>query len=310
MRILLTGSTGQLGHCLQSTLASVGTVIIAPRERMDLSQPELVRATIRGIAPDLIVNPAAYTAVDRAESESELAYAINAESPRVMAEEAKRLGAGLIHYSTDYVFNGNKQDAQGNLVPYLETDVTDPINAYGASKLAGENAIRASGCQYLIFRTSWVYSLFGKNFLLTMLRLANERDELKIVADQWGAPSSAPWLAASTTDILNQYTSVLGDKAAAQIWWKKNSGTYHMTPSGFTSWCGFTEEIVSLAVKQGLLTKAAPKIIGIPASDYPTPAKRPMNSRLNTSVLARQFGLALPTWQVALADCLAHAGPD
>jgi dTDP-4-dehydrorhamnose reductase len=304
MKILLTGSTGQLGHYLQSTLATIGTVIIAPREQMDLSQPELVRASIRDIKPDLIVNPAAYTAVDRAESERELAYAINAESPQVMAKEAKRLGIALVHYSTDYVFNGEQHAPNGELTPYFETDATDPINVYGASKLAGENAIRASGCDHLILRTSWVYSLFGKNFLLTMLRLANEREELKIVADQWGAPSSAPWLATATTEILAQYKSMLAEESAAQIWWEKNSGTYHMTPTGFTSWCGFTEEIVRLAAQQNLLGKPAPRISGIPASDYPTPAKRPMNSRLNTDLLAKQFALSIPSWQEALAECL------
>lgn len=300
MKILLTGSSGQLGHALQRSLQGLGEIIIPPRDQMDLSQPDLLRQTIRALQPDLIVNPAAYTAVDRAESDAELAHRVNAIAPAIMAEEAKRLGAGLIHYSTDYVFDGSKHDAAGSLIPYEEQDPPCPINVYGKTKLEGELAIQASGCHHLILRTSWVYSMFGKNFLLTILRLANERDELKIVHDQWGAPSPAPWIADITAQILAQ----LQGAESPQEWWAKNSGLYHLTPAGHTSWCGFTEEIISQAQSLGLLEKAAPKVSGIPASDYPTPARRPVNSRLNTARLEKQFGLTLPDWQSTLVVCL------
>lgn len=299
MRILLTGSSGQVGHALSSALQGLGSVIIPAREQMDLSKPELLRQTIRAIAPDLIVNPAAYTAVDRAESEPQLAHRINAIAPAIMAEEAKKLGAALIHYSTDYVFDGSKRNAADEIIPYDEQDPPCPVNVYGQTKLEGELAIRASGCKHLIFRTSWVYSMFGKNFLLTILRLANERAELKIVNDQWGAPSSAPWIAEMTAQVLAQSQGA----DSPQEWWSKNSGLYHLTPSGYTSWCGFTEEIISQALRLGLLDKAAPIVSGIPASAYPTPARRPANSRLNISKFEKQFGLSLPGWQSALAAC-------
>lgn len=299
MRILLTGSSGQLGHALQHSLQGLGEIIIPPREQLDLSQPDLLRQTIRAIAPDLIINPAAYTAVDKAESEPQLAHMINAIAPGILAEEAKKLGAGLIHYSTDYVFDGSKRAATGELLPYEEQDLPCPINVYGESKREGELAIQASGCDHLILRTSWVYSMFGKNFLLTILRLAKERDELRIVNDQWGSPSPAPWIADMTAQILAQ----LQGAKSPQEWWSKNSGLYHLTPAGYTSWCGFTEEIISQALRLELLDKAAPKVSGIPASDYPTPARRPVNSRLNTSRFEKQFGLALPGWQSALVAC-------
>lgn len=303
MRILLTGSSGQLGHALSTALQGLGSVIIPPRAQMDLSQPDLLRQTIRAIAPDLIINPAAYTAVDKAESEPQLAHLINALAPAIMAEEAKKLGAALIHYSTDYVFDGSKRNAAGDFTPYDEQDSPGPLNVYGKTKLEGELAIRASGCHHLIFRTSWVVSMFGKNFLLTILRLAKERTELKIVNDQWGAPSPAPWLAGMTAQVLAQMHAAV----APQEWWSKNSGLYHLTPSGYTSWCGFTEEIIRLATAQalelGLLDQAPPIVSGIPASEYPTPARRPVNSRLSTSKFEKQFALSIPDWQTALAAC-------
>jgi dTDP-4-dehydrorhamnose reductase len=301
MKILLTGSTGQVGHALLQTLAPFSDIVAPTRAQCDLSQAESVRETIRQYQPDLIINPAAYTAVDKAESEPELAHAINAIAPKVMAEEAKKLGIGLIHFSTDYVFEGNKVDANNQLASYFEDDATNPVNEYGKSKLAGELAIQASGCQYLIFRTSWVYSLFGKNFLLSMLNLAKQRDELNIVNDQWGAPTSADWLASTTCTIVQQLI-----QAQNHIdWWSNHQGLYHITPNGKTSWQGFTKEIMRIATELQLLTKAAPIIHGIPSSSYPTPASRPSNSCLNTNKLAQQFQLTMPTWQDVLKDVLS-----
>ncbi|MES2049501.1 MAG: dTDP-4-dehydrorhamnose reductase [Pseudomonadota bacterium] len=302
MRILLTGSTGQVGHALQNALQGMGEIIIPARENMDLSQPELVRATIQQIRPDLIINPAAYTAVDLAEREPELARTINAIAPGIMAEEAKKLGAALIHYSTDYVFDGSKHDASGKLLAYTESDVPCPINVYGKTKLEGEQLIRASGCDHLILRTSWIYSNFGKNFLLTMLRLARERDELRVVNDQWGAPSSAVWLAATTRAIIKQLQAT----NSTQLWWSKNKGLYHLTPSGLTSWCGFAEEIFRLAKSGNMLEKPAPRLVGIPSSEYPTPARRPINSCLNSDLFKRQFSLDLPSWQSELSNCMTR----
>lgn len=300
MKILLTGTTGQLGHALLSSLQSAATIIVPERHEMDLSKPEQLRTIIRQIKPDLIINPAAYTAVDKAETEPELAHAINAIAPGVMAEEAKNLNAALIHYSTDYVFDGDKRNADGGLQPYIESDPAGPINVYGKTKLAGEQAIHQSGCRHLIFRTSWVYSLFGKNFLLTMLRLANEREELSIVNDQWGAPSPTDWLATATAHIIT-----LSQKTEnPDQWWNQHQGVYHMTPKGKTSWCGFAENIMVQASASGLLTKAAPLVKGIPASQYPTPASRPVNSCMDTGKLVAHFGLLIPTWEEALVTCM------
>lgn len=300
MRILLTGNTGQVGHALKSALQGLGEIIIPSREKMDLSQPELVRATIQQIRPDLIINPAAYTAVDLAEREPDLAHTINAIAPGVMAEEAKKLGAALIHFSTDYVFDGSKRDANGALLVYTENDAPCPINVYGKTKLEGERLIRASGCDHLILRTSWIYSTFGKNFLLTMLRLARERDELRVVNDQWGAPNSAAWLAETTHAILKQ----MQNAKSTRLWWSHNNGLYHLTSSGFTSWYGFTEEIFHLAKLENLLEKSEPQLIGISTGEYPTPARRPLNSCLDNSKLSREFKLPIPTWQHLLQTVL------
>ena len=303
MKILLTGTTGQLGHTLQKLLAGEHELITPTRQQLDLSQPQTVAAYIRDVRPELIINPAAYTAVDKAESEAELAYAINALSPAAMAEAARELKIGLIHYSTDYVYHGDKHDAAGQRIPYVESDETGPQNVYGASKLAGEQAIVRSGCAYLIFRTSWVYSRFGKNFLLTMLRLAGERDELRVVNDQWGAPTPALAIAETTEQILGQ----LQASDDARAWWKTHQGTYHLTARGQTSWCGFTEAIMREAAALGMLSKAAPLVSGIPASEYPTPAKRPSNSCLDVSKLENAFTLTLPGWEDALRHCLQSA---
>ena len=300
MKILLTGTTGQLGHTLLPLFNAHYEVVAPTRQELDLSDAAAIEAFVAECRPDLIINPAAYTAVDKAETEPDVAHAINAVAPAVLAEQAKKLGIGLIHFSTDYVYDGGLRDAQGGLPSYTEDAQTNPLNVYGKTKLAGEQAIIASGCDYLIFRTSWVYSTFGKNFLLTMLRLANERDELRVVNDQWGAPTSANSIAKVTANIVGQ---LLAAEDAAQ-WWASHRGIFHLTTQGRTSWCGFTEEIVRLAATTGRLTKAAPKVIGIPAVEYPTPAKRPTNSCLDTTLLSTTFGLQAPTWQDALIDCL------
>lgn len=303
MRILLTGTSGQLGHALLPPLSRLpATAIIhAPqRAELDLSNAAQLRLCINDFKPDLIINPAAYTAVDLAESEAEKAHAINATAPAIMAEEARKLGAGLIHYSTDYVFAGDKADAAGNWQAYVEADATSPLNVYGKTKLAGEQAIIASGCQHLILRTSWVYSNFGKNFFLTMLKLARERDQLRVVNDQWGTPNSADWLAATTCEILAQ----LQQSKDAVNWWQQFGGVYHLSAAGATNWFAFASAIIELADQQNKLGKPAPQISGIPASEYPVPARRPHNSLLNTEKLQAVFGLSIPDWRIPLAGCM------
>jgi dTDP-4-dehydrorhamnose reductase len=306
MKILLTGTSGQVGHAIQEALQTLSgqcTLFTPKRDQLDLSQPDLVANTIRALQPDLIIHPAAYTAVDRAESEPALAHLINAKAVEVIAAEAKRLNIGLVHFSTDYVFDGAKRDALGELSSYNESDTPCPINVYGASKLAGETAIRASACQHLIFRTSWVYSLFGKNFLLTMLKLANERSELRIVNDQFGTPTSARWIAQVMQSIVQQLRAA----DSPQHWWQQQQGIYHLTPNGRTTWCDFTKEIMRLAQQNDLLKQAPPQVIGIPASEYPTPARRPINSCLDNQRLRQHFSIDIPSWQTALAECLQHS---
>jgi dTDP-4-dehydrorhamnose reductase len=273
LRILLTGATGQVGWELRRTLAPLGEVKPFDRFGLDLADTPPLVATVRALQPEVIVNAAAYTAVDKAETERDLAFAVNATAPRVLAEEAKRIGALLVHYSTDYVFDGGKAD------PYVEEDATRPINAYGASKLAGEQAIQASGCRHLILRTSWVYGPRGKNFYLTMLRLAKERSELKVVDDQRGVPTSSLEIARATATLL--------DKGA--------QGLYHMTAAGETSWCGFARAILERA---GIATPVVP----IRTQDYPTPAARPPNSRLDCSKLRAAHGVSLAPWERALDE--------
>jgi dTDP-4-dehydrorhamnose reductase len=282
-KILLTGKNGQVGWELQRTLAPLGEVVAVGRQVLDLSNPDSIRATIREIKPDLIVNPAAYTAVDMAESEPDLAMAINGVAPGIMAEEARKLGAALIHYSTDYVFDGRKT------APYTEDDAPNPINVYGKTKLVGEDAIRAAGIPHLILRTSWVYGTRGKNFLLTIRRLAQERDELKIVDDQIGAPTWSRMIAEATGQITAQLRSDLMDV----------SGTYNLTAGGQTSWHGFTREILR---NMQLATKLTP----IPSTAYPLPAARPRYSILSGNKLSTTFGLRLPTWNTSLALCIAR----
>lgn len=286
MKILICGQQGQVSKELQLRLADTGDLIVLGRDRLDLTQPEQIRQQVRQIAPDLIINAAAHTAVDQAESEPELAFAINATGPGVLAEEAARLGAPLIHYSTDYVFDGSQPE------PYNESDVPAPLSVYGKSKLAGEQAIADVQGQHLILRTSWVYSTHGRNFLLTMQRLLQEKPQLRVVADQVGAPTWAGTIAQSTLALIERWQS-----GQPGVW-----GTYHLTAGGHTSWFGFAQAIGAALREQG---KPCAELIPIPSSDYPTPAARPLNSRLDCSRLQREWGVSLPDWQTALHECLA-----
>lgn len=291
-RILLTGATGQVGWELQRSLACLGEVIVVDRGQMDLADPGAIRRAVQTVGPDIIVNPAAYTAVDKAESEPGMARAINAIAPGVLAQEAGKLGAVLLHYSTDYVFDGAKTG------PYSEEDAPNPINVYGQTKWEGEEAVRAAGVAYLIFRTSWVYGLRGANFLLTMQRLMRERPELKIVDDQIGAPTWSRLIAEASAQALAQ--CLAPGRSTGEAPW----GTYHLTTAGQTSWFGFASAIAELA---GIDIDTASKLIPIPTSGYPTPARRPANSRLSNSKLEAAFGLVLPDWREALRLCLDAA---
>jgi len=290
-RILVTGADGQVGRALLKTFNGFAEIIACNRSSLDLANADQIREMVRKVAPDIIVNAGAYTAVDRAESERDLAFAINGRAPAVLAEEAQRAGSLLIHYSTDYVFNGSKTG------PWVEDDQTDPLSVYGASKLAGEDAIRSVGGRHLIFRTSWVYAPEGKNFVLTMLRLGRERDSLNVVDDQVGAPTTAAELARVTHAVA---TGILeGSFGAVPVW----AGTYHTTCSGSVSWCGFARAIFERA--PGLLGGKNPTVNPIATSDYPTPAKRPQNSVLSNEKFERTFGVRLASWQSGLDEVLA-----
>jgi dTDP-4-dehydrorhamnose reductase len=292
MKILLTGRTGQVGYELERSLQGLGEIVAVDRAQMDLSDLAQVRAVIRSVKPNLIVNPAAYTAVDQAEAEPDLAMRINGEAPEVMAEEARKLGAAMIHYSTDYVFDGSKQE------PYTEEDPTCPVNVYGRSKLAGEQAVAAAGIPHLIFRTSWVYGLRGKNFLLTMRRLAQERDELRVVADQHGAPTWCRTIADTTAHIV---AMLEGDRSTGEMdqgLWQKYSGLYHLAAQGQTTWHGFAQTIIA---HRSITRK--PAVTPIRTQDYPLPAGRPANSVLSCARLMRSF-CGLPDWESGLRLCL------
>lgn len=295
MKILLIGKNGQVGWELQRTLAPLGFVAAVDRHGMDLADPDSIRNAIRQIKPDLIVNAAAYTAVDKAESEPDLAMAINGTAPGIMAEEAKRLGAALVHYSTDYVFDGTKA------APYTEEDTPNPLNVYGQTKLAGERAIQAAGVPHLIFRTSWVYGQRGKNFLLTILRLAKERDELKIVADQIGAPTWSRMIAEASAQILAQCFSPL---TTSHFPLADLSGLYHLTAAGRTSWHGFTRAILDESARTPVTTCLSPRLIPIATAEYPLPAPRPSFSLLANDKLLKTFGIGLPAWEASLALCM------
>jgi dTDP-4-dehydrorhamnose reductase len=293
--ILLTGANGQVGFELARALQGLGRVVALDRSALDLADLPKVRETVRAIRPSLIVNPAAYTAVDKAETDADAAMRINAEAPRVLAEEAARAGAALVHYSTDYVFDGR------GIAEYSEDDEPNPQNAYGRSKLAGERAIAAIGGAHLIFRTSWVYGMRGKNFLLTMLRLGAERAELSVVDDQIGAPTWSNTIAVMTANVLAQVIGAsANDGSHWHEWWRERSGLYHLTASGQTSWHGFARAIFDLSELSG-----KPEVHPIPSSSYPTPAIRPSNSRLSNDKLMRTFGLQAPDWREALSLCIA-----
>jgi dTDP-4-dehydrorhamnose reductase len=285
-RVLVLGSEGQLGSELRRSFADAGEVFEGRRDAVDLAGHEQLRRFVSNIGPDIILNAAAYTAVDRAESERDLAMAINADAPEILAEEAERLSALLVHYSTDYVFDGSKVGA------WEETDTPHPLNVYGASKAAGERVIEEVGGRYLIFRTSWVYGPRGNNFLMTMLRLGRERDRLDIVDDQVGAPTTTIELAHATRSIVG---GILDDRfGAAESW----AGTYHMTCGGSVSWCGFARAIFERG--ESLLQGRTPVVNPIRTSEYPTAAKRPQNSVLSNEKLRRCFGIDLSSWEQAL----------
>ncbi len=285
-RILIFGAAGQLGRALRASFAGAGSITAVGRDTVDLADAAQLRACIAQAAPHVILNAAAYTAVDRAESEPQLAYAINADAPRIMAEEARARNALLVHYSTDYVFDGSKRQ------PWSEDDAPNPLSVYGASKLAGERAVESIADRYLIFRTSWVYAAEGKNFLLTMLRLGRERDELSIVDDQVGAPTTSTELAKATRTIVD---GVLSGNACEPA---KFAGIYNMTCDGATSWFRFAQAIFARAATLPGIN--APRLKPISSDAYPTPAKRPRNSVLSNQKLQARFDVRLAPWQDAL----------
>ncbi len=294
MKILLLGKNGQVGWELQRSLAPLGELVSLDAQSQhlcgDLSNLEGIAQTVRDVAPDIIVNAAAHTAVDKAESEPELARTINALAPGILAQEAKRSRAWLIHYSTDYVFDGSGD------TPWLEADPTGPLSIYGKTKLEGEEAIRASGCKHLIFRTSWVYAARGSNFAKTMLKLAQERDSLQVIDDQIGAPTGADLLADVTAHAVR--TALLRSEV---------SGLYHLVASGQTSWHGYASFVIDFARQAGIEIKVSPDATQpVPTSAFPTAAKRPINSRLDTSKLQITFSLNLPHWQSGVTRMLTE----
>jgi dTDP-4-dehydrorhamnose reductase len=288
--ILIVGAAGQVGVELQRSFAGSGRIVTADQESVDLADADQTRALVRRVQPDVILNAAAYTAVDRAESQRDLAMAINATAPRILAEEAIRLDSLLVHYSTDYVFNGEKQQ------PWVETDEPSPLNVYGESKLAGEQAVQQTGGRFLIFRTSWVYGPHGNNFLLTMLRLGRERDRLSIVDDQFGSPTTSIELANATRTVTE---GVLAGKFGAPRDW---AGLYHMTCADSTTWFGFAKAIFAGA--ESRLNAKPPELTPLATKDYPTPARRPRNSVLSNQKLYDRFGVRLADWRTALDDVL------
>ena len=294
MKILLFGKGGQVGWELQRSLAPLGDLVALDADSQnlcgDFTNPEGLAQTVRAVAPDIIVNAAAHTAVDQAESEPELARTINALAPGVLAQEAKRSGAWLIHYATDYVFDGSGDK------PWLETDPTGPLSVYGKTKLEGEEAIRATGCQHLIFRTSWVYAARGGNFAKTMLRLAQERDFLSVINDQIGAPTGADLLADISAHAIR--TALRNPDVG---------GLYHLVAGGETSWHGYAIFVIDFARQAGIEIKVTPEAIQpVPTSAFPLPAPRPKNSRLDTQKLKNTFGLNLPHWQSGVARMLTE----
>jgi dTDP-4-dehydrorhamnose reductase len=297
-RILLTGATGQVGGELSKTLKSLGDVVAPERATMDLANSDSIRKTIRAIRPRWIVNPGAYTAVDKAESEPDVAHAINAEAVKIIGEEAYALDAGVIHFSTDYVFDGSGNE------PYVETDAVGPVSVYGTSKLAGEKALAESGAGHMIFRTSWVYGAKGKNFLLTILKLARERETLKIVADQHGAPTWSRDLARMTAQVIERCEAAAQQNGLKAVL-SDVSGIYHAAGSGETTWFGFAAEAVQLQRERAPGERFA-AVEAIQTSQYPTPAKRPSNSRLNCNKLTERFGWTMMDWRDSLREVLSE----
>lgn len=304
LRLLITGANGQVGWHLQRTLAPMGEVMAIDIEEVDLTDLNAVSRTVRDFAPDIVVNAAAYTAVDKAESEPDLARAINVAAPGKIAEECARTGALLVHYSTDYVYDGNKPS------PYEENDATGPLSVYGQTKLEGDQAIMASGCAHIILRTTWVYDIRGKNFLRTALRLAREKEELRMVGDQYGAPTWARGLAESTTIILAR---LLERKSATKSW---QSGLFHLTASGRTSWAGFAqailedyEELLAWPAETGEFggPLKAKRVVAITTEQYQTPARRPRNSVLSNAKIQAAFGIVLPDWRAQLRLAMQDA---
>ncbi len=304
VRLLITGANGQVGWHLQRTLAPMGEVLPIDIGEVDLTDLNAVSRTVRDFAPDIVVNAAAYTAVDKAESEPELARTINVAAPGKIAEECARTGALLVHYSTDYVYDGNKP------TPYEENDATGPLSVYGQTKLEGDQAIMASGSAHIILRTTWVYDIRGKNFLRTALRLAREKEELRMVGDQFGAPTWARGLAESTTILLAR---LLERKRATRSW---QSGLFHLTASGQTSWAGFAqailedyEDLLAWPAETGEFggPLKAKRVVAITTEQYQTPARRPHNSVLSNAKIQTAFGIALPDWRAQLRLAMQDA---
>lgn len=294
-RILLTGKNGQVGWELQRTLATLGEVIALDRHGMDLANPDSIRRAIRDNKPNLIVNAAAYTAVDKAETEPELAMAINGVAPGIIAEEAKKLGAGVVHYSTDYVFDGSKSE------PYTEEDAPNPINAYGKTKLAGERAVLSTATPCFILRTSWVYGLRGRNFMLTILRLAREREELRIVDDQVGAPTWCRDISETTARIISRSGQGMEFDLSHLT---EAGGIYHLSAMGQTSWFNFAKAALEYVSRDR--SGGVARLIPIPATEFVTPAKRPKNSLMSNRKLSEAFNITMPFWTASLERCLSE----
>ena len=296
MRVLVTGANGQVGAEVARSLAGRAQVRALGRAELDLADADRIVAVVREARPEVIVNAAAYTAVDRAETEEALAHAVNAAAPGILGEEAKRLGAYVLHYSTDYVFDGTKEGA------YVETDAVNPLSAYGRSKLEGERRLAASGCDHAVLRTEWVYGPRGKNFMFTMLRLAQERPELRVVDDQRGAPTSSLALARLTRELLEGPGGAISRESIARL--REASGVYHATAAGSTTWCGFARAIFDARARQVPGFKV-PNVVPIPTSAYPTPAKRPANSVLGCDKLEARLGERIGDWRAGLAEVLS-----